>query len=64
MGVYLNNELVGVETFNLSDESGSFYQRIIEDVEYNKDENDLITHQYTFSYDDNSEISLIGCEVY
>ena len=64
VGVYLNNELVGVETFNLSDESGSFYQRIIEDVEYNKDENDLITHQYTFSYDDNSEISLIGCEVY
>ena len=64
VGVYHNNELVGIETFNLPDNSASFYQRIIEDVEYNKDENDLITYQYTFSYDENSEISLIACEVY
>lgn len=63
-GVYHNNELIGVESFKMNPESGSWYKRIITGVEYYKDENDLITHQYTFSYDDHGDISLIACEVY
>lgn len=62
-GVYLNNELIGIETYEFTSEY-NWYKRTIVQVQYNQDKNDLITHQYTFSYDENSDISLIACEVY
>ena len=63
-GVYLNNELIGFESCKVNPQGESWYKRTIIGVEYYEDENNLITHQYTFSYDDNSNISLIACEVY